>query len=387
MRCNYDAAIIGAGFAGAVCARALADRGKNVLVLEQRDHVAGNAYDYTDGAGVLVHKYGPHIFHTDDGDVFRWLSRFTSWRDYAHRVTADVPDGAGGRLQFPVPFNLDSLRITYGDGWQRVSGMLARKFGAGSQVTILELREDGDPEIDALADHVYRHVFLGYTVKMWGQKPEEIDPGTTARVPVRIGYDDRYFTDAHQGIPADGYTAMFVRMLDHGRIRLETGTDALELLSFGDGIIFLDGVRFDGPVIYTGAVDRLFGYEYGRLPYRTLDFEFETLPADRYQACGTVNYTMDQRFTRITEFKHLTGQVLPGATTILKEYPRACTGSDGEIPYYPVIGPESSRTYGAYAAKARGFTNLRLLGRLAEYKYYNMDAIAGRALALAASLR
>ena len=241
-------------------------------------------------------------------------------------------------------------------------------------------------EIAALADYVYEHVFVHYTMKQWGQTPEEIDPNTTARVPVFLSRDDRYFQDTYQGMPLEGYTALFQRMLDHPGITVELGTDALKRLDLSGGQTRLDGTAFSGPVIYTGQADELFGFRFGPLPYRTLDFRFETLEQDDFQGCGTVNYTMDEDYTRITEFKHLTGQVRPGVTTIVKEYSRAFTGAPGEIPYYAIINPENDRRYAQYRAEAERFPNLYLLGRLAEYKYYNMDAIASRALELAGLL-
>ena len=216
--------------------------------------------------------------------------------------------------------------------------------------------------------------------------PEEIDPNTTARVPVRLSQDDRYFQDAYQGMPLKGYTPMFERMLDHPNITVETGVDALERLGLADGSIKLDGEVFSGPVIYTGQADELFDFQFGPLPYRTLDFDFETLERDYYQTHGTVNYTVDGEFTRITEFKLLTGQRLSGVTTIMKEYSRAYTGADGEIPYYAIINPDNNALYAKYADLAGQYPNLHLLGRLAEYKYYNMDAIAARALTLADGL-
>ena len=233
---------------------------------------------------------------------------------------------------------------------------------------------------------MYEHVFVHYTMKQWGQTPEEIDPNTTARVPVFLSRDDRYFQDTYQGMPLEGYTALFQRMLDHPGITVELGTDALKRLDLSGGQTRLDGTAFSGPVIYTGQADELFGFRFGPLPYRTLDFRFETLEQDDFQGCGTVNYTMDEDYTRITEFKHLTGQVRPGVTTIVKEYSRAFTGAPGEIPYYAIINPENDRRYAQYRAEAERFPNLYLLGRLAEYKYYNMDAIASRALELAGLL-
>ena len=382
---QYDALVVGAGYAGAITARRLAeDGGKKVLVLERREHVAGNAYDGLDEAGILIHQYGPHIFHTNDKRVYDYLSRFTQWRDYQHTVVADIPDGTGGRMQFPVPFNLDSMETAFGPGeGRRLGEKLLAAYGPEKKVTILELRQNPDPEIAAIADYVYEHVFVHYTIKQWGQTPEEIDPNTTARVPVFLSRDPRYFQDKYQGMPLDGYTPMFEKMLDHPNITLELNTDALKRLKLEDGRILLDGEPFGGTVIYSGQADELFGFRFGPLPYRTLDFGFQTLPQDAFQTHGTVNYTVDQPYTRITEFKHLTGQELPGVTTIMKEYSRAYTGADGEIPYYAVINPENNALYAKYKAEADKFPGLRLLGRLAEYKYYNMDAIAARALTLA----
>ena len=384
---KFDVLAVGAGYAGAVAARALADQGKRVLVLERRDHIGGNAYDRPDQAGVLIHQYGPHISHTNDKQVFDWLSRFTRWRDYQHRVVANIPDGRGGRITYPVPFNLTSLETAFGpEEGRRLGDKLTAAYGAEKKVTILELRQNQDPSIAALADYVYEHVFVHYTMKQWGQRPEDIDPNTTARVPVFLSRDDRYFQDTYQGMPLEGYTPMFERMLDHPSITVELGTDALGRLDLSGNTLKVDGAPFDGQVIYTGQADELFGFRFGPLPYRTLDFAFETLEQDDFQGYGTVNYTVDEDFTRITEFKHLTGQAAPGVTTIVKEYSKAYTGERGEIPYYAIINPENNALYAKYRAEADRFSNLHLLGRLAEYKYYNMDAIAGKALELAEKL-
>ena len=387
MKEQYDVLVVGAGYAGAVAARALAEKGKRVLVLERRSHVAGNAYDRPDEAGVLIHQYGPHIFHTNNKTVFDWLSRFTQWRDYQHRVVADIPDGQGGRLRYPVPFNLTSLETAFGtEEGRRLGEKLIAAYGAEKKVTILELRQNPDPEIASLADYVYEHVFVHYTMKQWGQTPEEIDPNTTARVPVFLSRDDRYFQDTYQGMPLEGYTPMFEKMLDHPNITVELGTDALKRLELSGEQILVDGEAFAGPVIYTGQADELFGFRFGPLPYRTLDFDFETLSQDDFQGYGTVNYTVDEAFTRITEFKHLTGQILPGVTTIVREYSKAYSGAQDETPYYAIINPENNALYAKYQQEAGKFGNLYLLGRLAEYKYYNMDAIAARALELADSM-
>ena len=384
---DYDALIIGAGFAGAVTARQLAEVGQRVLVLERRDHIGGNAYDQPDEAGVLIHQYGPHIFHTNDRQVYDYLSRFTAWSDYQHKVVANIPAPDGGRVEYPVPFNLISLETAFGPQKAReLEQKLVDTYGAEKKVTILELRQNSDPELSALADYVYENVFAHYTMKQWGQTPEEIDPNTTARVPVFLSRDDRYFQDLYQGMPLEGYTALFTKLLDHPNLTVELGTDALKRLDLSGDRIRLDGAEFDGPVIYTGQADELFGFQFGPLPYRTLDFRFETLPRDDFQGYGTVNYTVDEAFTRITEFKHLTGQVKPGVTTIVREYSRAYTGAPEETPYYAIINPENNARYARYRGAAERFPNLYLLGRLAEYKYYNMDAIVGRALALADQL-
>jgi UDP-galactopyranose mutase len=383
---KFDVLIAGAGYAGGVTARALAESGKRVLVLERRPHIGGNAYDRMDDQGVLIHQYGPHIFHTNNKEVFQWLSRFTQWRDYQHRVVANIPDGEG-RMTYPVPFNLTSLETAFGpEEGKRLGDKLIAAYGAEKKVTILELRQNPDPAIAALADYVYEHVFVHYTMKQWGQRPEEIDPETTARVPVFLSRDDRYFQDTYQGMPLEGYTLLFQNMLDHPNITVELGTDALTRLDLSGDVLKVDGQPFDGPVIYTGQADELFGFRFGPLPYRTLDFRFETLARDDFQHYGTVNYTVDQPYTRITEFKHLTGQVVPGKTTIVKEYSKAYSGIFGETPYYAIINPKNNDLYQQYLALAERFGNLHLLGRLAEYKYYNMDAIAARALELAKQL-
>ena len=390
MNICFDALVIGAGYAGAVAARQLAEGGKKVLVLERRDHIGGNAYDCLDQAGVLIHQYGPHIFHTNDQEVYDYLSRFTQWLDYQHRVVANIPgegEQAGSRVQMPVPFNLTSLETAYGmEKGKELGEKLMAAYGAEKKVTILELRQNEDPEIRQVADYVYEHVFVHYTMKQWGQTPEQIDPNTTARVPVFLSRDDRYFQDAYQGMPLKGYTPLFEAMLDHENIEIRLGVDALSVLNLEGEQILVDGQTFNGPVIFTGQVDELFGHKFGPLPYRTLDFQFETLEQDQFQTHGTVNYTVDEPYTRITEFKHMTGQVLEGKTTIVKEFSRAYTGAKEETPYYAIINPENNALYSQYKAEAEKFKNLHLLGRLAEYKYYNMDAIVARALAVSREL-
>ena len=374
MERSFDSLVIGAGIAGAVSARVLAEGGRQVLLLEQRDTLGGNAYDCLDSAGVLVHRYGPHIFHTTNKRVYAFLSRFTPWRDYQHRVVADVH----GTLM-PVPFNFTSLELAYGKPRaDALEKKLIETYGAERKVTILELRQSRDPDLSALADYIYESIFVHYTVKQWGKSPEEIDPATTARVPIFLSRDDRYFQDPYQGVPAQGYTAMFRRLLDHPNITVELGVSAGARLTLADSLL-LDGAAFLGEVIYTGALDALFDCRFGRLPYRTLEFQFETFETEWYQTHGTVNYTVAEPWTRITEFKHLTGQVLP-RTTIAREFPLPYSGEAGQTPYYPIVSPESMALYEAYRVQAARYPNLIALGRLAEYRYYNMDAIAARAL-------
>ena len=379
---TYDILVVGAGPAGAVSARQLAEAGKRVLVMERRDHVAGNTFDCCDEAGVLIHQYGPHIYHTNLDEVHEYLSQFTEWHAYDHRVIANVH----GELM-PVPFNLTSLEQAFGlERGRALADKMIACYGIEKKVTILELRQNTDPEIQQVADYVYENVFVHYTMKQWGTTPEQIDPNTTARVPVFLSRDDRYFQDKHQGMPRNGYTPLFAAMLDHPNITVRLGVDARDMLGLDGTDITVDGAPFAGEVIYTGAVDELFDCKFGRLPYRTLDFKFQTLAQDSFQSHGTVNYTVSEDYTRITEFKHMTGQKLDGVTTIVKEYSRAFTGATGETPYYSIISPENNALYAQYQALAEQFKNLHLLGRLAEYKYYNMDAIVARALVVSGEL-
>ena len=382
----YDSIVIGAGIAGSVTARQLAEKGnQKVLVVEKRDHIGGNCYDRPDDYGILVHEYGPHIFHTNMEDVFAFLSRFTAWNLYenGHQVVANVD----GRL-IPVPFNLNTLHMVYEkDLADTLEKKLIDAYGEGSRVPIMKLRENPDPQIQAIAQYVYENVFLKYTMKQWGQTPDEISPEVTGRVPVLISYDNRYFQDQYQGVPADSFTEMFTRMLDHENITVRTGTDAKEILEFGEETIRLEGQEFKGHVIFTGALDELYDCRYGRLPYRSLRFAFEHLAQDDFQdGHSVVNYTVSEDFTRITEFKYLTRQKDTDGTTIIREYPFAYTGAPGEIPYYAIMNPDNQALYQKYKALADRLTNMHLLGRLAEYQYYNIDVMTKKALELADQL-
>ena len=380
----YDCIIIGSGIAGAAAARVLAEeQGRKVLVLEKKHHIGGNCYDGKDEYGILVHWYGPHIFHTGNEEVYEWLSRFTDWYAFGHEVVARV----GDKL-LPVPFNLNTLKMVYGEEKAAVlEKKLMDTFGFGARVPILKLREQQDEDLRAIADYVYENVFLRYTMKQWGQTPEEIDPAVTGRVPVVISYDNRYFGDKYQGMPRDGFTPMFEKMLAHPNIEIRTNTNAKDALviSEKEGKVLLEGQEFHGTVIYTGPVDELFDCRFGRLPYRTLRFDFEHYDKPDYQGHSVVNYTVSEDYTRITEFKYLTGQKAD-STTIVKEYPFAYTGAEGEIPYYAIMNEENNALYRKYADLAAQIPDFHLLGRLAEYKYYNIDAMAAKAIALARSL-
>lgn len=374
-----DYIIIGCGFAGAVAARKLAEKGKQVLILEQRNHIGGNAYDEKDEHRVLIHKYGPHIFHTEKKAVFEYLSRFTDWYGYSHEVVGKV----GDKL-LPIPFNLNTLDLVYGEEKaESLRKILEEEYGTGVKVPILTLRKDKRPEIQELAEYVYQNVFLKYTMKQWGKTPEEVDPEVSGRVPVFLSRDNRYFQDTWQGMPKEGYTRLFERLLNHPGIQVRLSLPAAEVLSFDteQGKIYFEGKEYTGTVIYTGAIDELFCCCYGRLPYRSLDFVFEHHSQDFYQSHGVVNYTVSEDYTRITEFKRLTGQSCQG-TTIVKEYPKAYTGKAGEIPYYAIQSEENQTLYKKYCGLAARFPKMHMLGRLAEYKYYNIDGITERALEL-----
>lgn len=373
-----DCIIVGAGIAGSTVARQLAEKGKKVLVLEQRDHIGGNCFDEKDADGILIHTYGPHIFHTNKKQVFDYLSRFTGWYRFEHQVVANVY----GKL-IPIPFNMNTLHLVYEEEKAaRLEEKLRKKYPSGTRVPILDLMSSEDEDIRNLAKYVYDNVFVYYTMKQWGKKPEEIDRSVTARVPVLISYDNRYFQEEYQGVPAEGFTRMFENMLAHENIQVMLSTKAKDVLELADGSIRYNGKKFSGPVIFTGAIDELFDFQLGRLPYRSLRFQFENYKKEDYQGHSVVNYTVDEDFTRITEFKHLTGQQAD-TTTIVKEYPIPYSGNPEEIPYYVIENPENRALYEQYAEMADTYPNLHLLGRLAEYKYYNIDAMTEKALEMA----
>lgn len=359
----------------------MAEKGKKVLILEKRDHIGGNCYDENDEHGILIHKYGPHIFHTNSKEVYDYLSKYTKWYDYSHEVVANL----NGNF-IPVPFNLNTLKIVYGEEKaQKLREKLIDQYGYGTRVPILKLRENTDEDIRAIADFVYENIFLKYTMKQWGQTPEQIDPAVTGRVPVLISEDNRYFQDKYQGMPLEGFTLLFKNMLSQEGITVRLNTDAKQVLSFKEDGIYFEDDKFEGKIVYTGPIDELFDCKYGRLPYRTLRFDMTYLAEEDYQPKAVVNYTVSEDFTRITEFKKLTGQKAEG-TTIMKEYPLAYTGKAGEIPYYAISSEDNINMYNKYVELIKKYDNMYLLGRLAEYKYYNIDGIVEKALNLAKEL-
>ena len=376
----YDMIVVGAGYAGSVCARRVAEgAGFRVAVLERREHIAGNAYDYVNDEGILVHKYGPHIYHTYSERVHEFLSRFTKWTDYQHKVLANIH----GTLM-PVPFNHTSLKLAFGeDRGEELYRKLVDTFGEDKKVPIMDLRQKNDPDLQEVADYVYENVFLYYTMKQWGQTPDQIDPSVTGRVPVFIGDDDRYFPQApYQGMPEDGYTVLFEHMLDHDLIDVFVGVDARDIFTLDENNVSVCGKVYGGEIVYTGPLDELFNLDLGALPYRTLDMQFETLEQDQFQPVGTVNYTTSEDFTRITEFKNMTGQVVPGKTTIMKEFSHAYEPGSGQTPYYAIIDPRNRALYERYLERVQNLTNFHPVGRLAEYRYYDMDAVTDSALEL-----
>jgi UDP-galactopyranose mutase len=355
----FDWLIVGAGFAGSVLAERLAaGDGASVLVVEKRPHIGGNAYDTYDDAGLLVHRYGPHIFHTNSPEVFAYLSRFTAWRAYEHRVLASVD----GRL-VPMPINLDTVNALYGTSF---NSMQVEAFFAEQAERVARVRTSEDVVVGKVGRTLYEKFFRGYTRKQWGLDPSELDASVTARVPVRSSRDDRYFTDTYQAMPRYGYTRLFDNMLSHPRIKVLLNCDYREVM---------DVVAFRN-MAYTGPIDAFFDFRFGHLPYRSLEFRFETHDRELVQSVGTVNYPNEQEYTRITEFKHLTGQQHRQTTTV-SEYPRAA----GD-PYYPVPRTENAALYARYKALAREEApNVLFLGRLATYQYYNMDQVVAQALA------
>jgi UDP-galactopyranose mutase len=359
----FDYVIVGAGFSGSVVAAQMARNfGKRVMLLDRRNHIGGNAYDHHDQHGILVHKYGPHIFHTNSKDVFDYLSLFTEWRNYEHKVLASVD----GNL-VPIPINLDTVNILHGldltvDEMEAYLEKIAEKPPA--------IRTSEDVVVSRVGRDLYEKMFRGYTRKQWGLDPSDLDASVTARIPVRTNRDDRYFTDTYQAMPRHGFTRMFENMLDHPNITVVLNTDYRDVLK---------SVQYR-ELVYTGPVDEFFGYRFGKLPYRSIQFRHETVDVEKLQPVAVINHPNEHDYTRVTEFKHLTGQS-HSKTSVVYEYP--CDGGD---PYYPVPRPDNAAIYKRYEALATQTPAVHFVGRLATYKYYNMDQVVAQALTLCAKL-
>lgn len=363
---EYDWIIVGAGYTGAVLAERIATvLDRRVLVIDRRGHIAGNAYDHKGDGGLLIHKYGPHIFHTNSDKVWEYLSGFTGWRPYEHRVQGEID----GQLA-PIPFNLNSLEKLFpATEAEALSKLLIDTYGFGKSVPILKMKEGGPPGLQSLATYIYEKIFENYTLKQWALRPEQLDPGVSGRVPVRISRDDRYFQDTYQAMPDRGYTAMFERILKHPNIHISTSTE------------YRDVKNSNAKVFFTGPIDEYFDYQFGALPYRSLRFRFFTAPIANVQPVGTVNYPNTHAYTRITEFKHLTGEI-SDVSVLVEEYPQAYEPGKNE-PYYPIPTSDTAEKLKPYEAAARALEGkVWFAGRLGDYAYYNMDQACGRALAL-----
>jgi UDP-galactopyranose mutase len=354
----FDWLIVGAGFAGSTLAERIAtQRGERVLLIDRRNHIGGNAYDRYDDHGLLIHQYGPHIFHTNSEMIFKHLSQFTEWRPYEHRVLANV-DG----MLVPIPINLDTVNKLYGLNLK--SEELEDWFASRAE-KVEEIKTSEDVVVSVVGRELYEKFFQGYTRKQWGMDPSELDKSVTARVPTRTNRDDRYFTDEYQFMPKHGFTRMFEKMVNHPNIKVMTQTDFREIR---------DEIAYKR-LIYTGPIDEYFDFRFGKLPYRSLQFRHETVDKEWHQPVAVINYPQTEDYTRVTEYKHLTGQVHP-QTALTYEYPSAV----GD-PYYPIPKAENAELYKKYERLAMNTPNVWFVGRLATYRYYNMDQVTGQALA------
>jgi UDP-galactopyranose mutase len=365
---EFDYVIVGSGITGCTIAETLANKSNNkILVIEKRNHIGGNIYDYYNDEGILVHKYGPHIFHTNNKRIWDYLSKFTEWNLYNHKVLGYID----GTLA-PIPFNINTLyRVFPIKLANNLEEILIRRFGYGNKITILQLRKENDGKLQFLANFIYEKIFLNYTAKQWSMKPEDLDVEVMNRVPIVISRDDRYFHDKYQGIPKSGYTNMLKKMLKNKNIYLLMNTDYKEVIN---------GIKYK-KLIYTAPADYFFDYKYGKLEYISLDFKFETYYYEKYQPVATINYPNEYEFTRITEFKHMTNQEHK-FTTIVKEYPKKCV-NEYDIPCYPVLNSINLDIYRRYKLEIDNMYNTIFIGRLAEYRYINIDQAIERALKLA----
>jgi UDP-galactopyranose mutase len=357
--------VIGAGISGSVIANKFANNGDDVFVIDKRDHIAGNCYDYIDKNGILTHRYGPHIFHTQIEEVWNFLTQFTTFNTYMHRVLAIV-DG----IQTCIPFNLKSLYQVFPNTLaQKLEKKLLEKFQYNTKVPIIDFQKQDDEDLKFLATYIYDKIFANYTAKQWGLKLDELDASVGARVPVYVSQDTRYFQDKYQGMPIGGYTEMVEKMLDHKNIKIQLNTD------------FKDVKGEFNITIYTGSIDEYFNYSYGTLPYRSVNFKYEERDCEFYQTISQINYPNNYDFTRITEYKHFYHYKSSPKTTIAKEYSEGFELGKNER-FYPIQNPKNQELYNKYLNEAKKMKNVYFLGRLGDYKYYNMDLCINRVLDL-----
>jgi UDP-galactopyranose mutase len=363
---KYDYIIVGAGLSGAVVANMLAEnKNKSVLVIEKRKHIGGNCYDFKDDNEILIHKYGPHCFHTNSEKVWKYLSRFTDWEPYEHKVLAKIDEHF-----VPVPFNLTSIKKCFPDIADLLIDKLILRYSLESKIPILELQKDNDEDLKQLADFIYKKIFLGYTIKQWGMKPEELSHSVTDRIPIFISNDDRYFQDKYQAVPKDGYTKMVTNMMDKPNIKVLLNTDYFEIK---------DNIKYE-KLFFSGMIDKFYHYRFGKLPYRSLKFEFETINKIPFQSVAQVNYPNENNYTRITEFIHFYKNKNYDKSIIAKEYSFQYENNSKEPPYYPIPQKSNIELYEKY--KNISNSNIIFIGRLGNYSYYNMDQVVAQALLL-----
>ena len=370
----FDFIIVGAGLSGSIIARELAERGKKILLLERRTHVAGNTYDYINETGILVQKYGPHIFHTNIPEVWTYIKKYGDWIEYHLECMVYMK----GKYT-PSPFNYKTIDDYYSIGEaEKIKAHIKFVYGNSPKVTIVEMLNSKDNVIKNYAQFLFDNDYSLYTAKQWGIKPSEIDVSVLRRVPVLLSYKTGYFDDKYQFMPKNGFSSVVKEILKHQNITIKTNSDALKNIKINkaESSVLYEGQQI--PIVWTGALDELFGYKYGKLPYRSLRFEFKTIDKDSYQDAPVVAYPQEKGFTRITEYKKLPFQNIKGKTTIVYEYPLS-VGS-GQEPYYPIPTEQSQKQYQRYKNDAKRIKNLFLCGRLAEYKYYNMDQVVNRSL-------
>lgn len=382
MKRDFDVLVVGAGLCGAVIARNLADTGKKVMIWEKRDHIAGNMYDYIDDHGILVQKYGPHAFHTTKKELYDFMRQYEQWQDYALCCGAEMD-----KITTPTPFNFKTIDQFYSkEEGQSLKEAIKEAFGEKDTATVVELLEHKNEKIRGYAEFLFEKDYGPYTAKQWGISPKEVDPSILKRVPVEFSYSEGYFKDEYQVMPFHSFTKFFENLLDHENIQVKLQVDALDFLEVKGETLCQEGEKVDFPVVYTGALDALFGCELGELPYRSLSFQWEYSEKDSVQEYPIIAYPQEDGYTRITEFKKLPPQEVKGSSYAL-EFPLHYEKGSKQEPYYPLLTEESQKLYENYLDKAKEIPNLVLCGRLADFKYYNMDQALERALGVVVGMK